>query len=102
MNVNQEMPASNSVYPGCLVSLKPHADDRVIFLDKMPKKMTTSDTIRKLPIPKDSVGVVIEVFPNAFVRIAERTWLVYVHPHMTVIEQSRLRRVSFSWKESSK
>ncbi len=104
MNVDNDLPKSNSIYPGCLVSLIPYGtDDRVIMLDDLPKRMTTSSVVRKLPLPfRGATGVAIEVFPNAVVRLSERTWLVYFHPQLAVVEQSRLRRVSFSWKESHK
>lgn len=103
-----ELPTINSVYPGCLVSLITkgsggYSDDRVIMLDDAFKKMTHASIVRRLPLPsKNMTGVVIEIFPNALVRVPERTWIVYFHPVLAVIEQSRLRRVSFSWKESRK
>jgi hypothetical protein len=101
MNIEQDLPKSNSIYPGCLVSLGPGTDDRVIMFDDLSKR--TARTIRRLPLSsRTATGVAIEVFPNALVRVAERTWLVYFFPQLAVVEQSRLRRVSFSWKESHK
>jgi hypothetical protein len=103
-----ELPSNNSIYPGCLVVLleKSRGDyfygDRVIMLDKNPRDVRASDVTRRLPVEKGAVGVAIEIFPNALVRKSERTWLIYFHPKMAVVEQSRLQRVSFSWKETRK
>jgi hypothetical protein len=102
---NVELPISNSIYPGCLVMINDKSSyysGRVIVIEKHPRDVKTSDATRSLPIPEGSIGVAIEIFPNALVRKSERTWLVYFHPKMTVVEQSRLRRVSFSWKETHK
>jgi len=102
---NVELPTSNSIYPGCLVALNDknsYYANRVILLEKHPREVKTSDATRVLPLEQNSIGVAIEIFPNALVRKSERTWLVYFHPKMAVVEQSRLRRVSFSWREINK
>lgn len=104
---NVELPTSNSIYPGCLVALSdknryPYYANRVILLEKHPREVKTSDVTRVLDLEQNSIGVAIEIFPNALVRKSERTWLVYFHPKMAVVEQSRLRRVSFSWREINK
>lgn len=95
-----EHPKANTIYPGCLVVLDGKDPGRVVLLDKSPRRMTTSDVFRYIHIGPQHIGVVIEVFPNSFVKLASRTWLVYFHPNFTVVEQTRLTRVSLSWKEN--
>lgn len=91
----------SSIYVGALVTW---SEQQVAWQGKQRAQVLKPPGDRRQMmqyVSNDAVGVVVSKCPNDVIRAAGRTWCVVFEGDVYAIEQTRIKRVSYSWKEKA-